>query len=62
MNKAATQQLLNNNSNLRKENQQLKTNFDEFKTVILQQVESLEHQSTRNEVNLVNYKKQSSTK
>ena len=42
MNKAATQQLLNNNSNLRKENQQLKTNFDEFKTGILQKVESLE--------------------
>lgn len=35
MNKVATQQLLYDNSNLREENKQLKTTFDEFKTDIL---------------------------
>ena len=58
MNEAATQQLLDDNSNLREENQQLKTTFDEFKTDILQKVEVLERQSTSNEVNLINYKSQ----
>ena len=57
MNEEATQQLLDDNSNLRKENQQLKTNFDEFKTDILQKVEVLERRSTKNEVNMLNYKR-----
>ena len=58
MNEAATQQLLDDNSNLRKENQQLKTTFNEFKTDMLQKVEVLERQSTNNEVSLINYKSQ----
>ena len=58
MNEAATQQLLDDNSNLREENQQLKTTFDQFKTDMLQNVEVLERQSTNNEFSLINYKSQ----